>query len=191
MPGACLITSTSGPPRPLVSSLSAPLRVTSARLGDPDPCIAAENPAAIDSTETNTTTTPAMPTIATAEELRRAGIVRRFSAMTAVVCRSQRISGPPQRVGDPEPHRPQRRGRARQEAQRQHQRDAERDVARRQPEDGQETAGGVALLHEEPGGCQPEPAADQHDEERFGKNEPEDRASGEAERLQHRKLARP
>ena len=39
----------------------------------PDPCMAAANPAAIDSTETNTTTTPAIPMIATADELSRAG----------------------------------------------------------------------------------------------------------------------
>src|SRR5688572_5657197 len=179
MPGACLITSMSAPSSPLVISVSAPLRITSARLGEPDPCMAAENPAAIDSTETNTTTTPAMPTIATAEELRRAGIVLRFSAITAVVCRSHRISGPPQRVGDPEPHRTERRCRARQESHRQHQGDADRDVARRQPEDGQETARGIALLHEQPGGCEPEPAADQHDEERFGEHERENRASRE------------
>ena len=65
MPGACLMMSTSAPETPLVISLSAPLRITSARSGDPDPCIAAANPAAIDSTDTNTTTTPAMPTMAT------------------------------------------------------------------------------------------------------------------------------
>ena len=61
MPGACLMMSTSAPSRPLVNSLSAPLRITSARFGEPDPVIAAEKPAAIDSTETNTTTTPANP----------------------------------------------------------------------------------------------------------------------------------
>ena len=85
MPGACLMTSTSGPLRPLVISLSAPLRITSARSGEPDPCIAAVKPAAIDSTDTNTTTTPAMPTMATPDELRRCGIVRMFSASTASV----------------------------------------------------------------------------------------------------------
>ncbi len=86
IPGACLMTSTSGPPRPLVISPSAPLRMTSARLGDPDPRMAAENPAAIDSTDTKTMTTPAMPTMATIDEPRRAGMVLKLSAMTASVC---------------------------------------------------------------------------------------------------------
>ena len=85
MPGACLMTSTSGPPRPLVISLSAPLRMTMARVGDPDPRIAAVNPDAIESTDTNTTTTPAMPTMATPDEPSRCGMVRRLSAVTAMV----------------------------------------------------------------------------------------------------------
>ena len=73
MPGACLMMSTSAPPRPLVISLSAPLRITSARVGEPEPRIAAVKPAAIDSTETSTTTTPAMPTMATPDEPSRCG----------------------------------------------------------------------------------------------------------------------
>ena len=85
MPGACLMISTSGPPRPLVISLSAPLRMTSARLADPDPRMAAANPAEIDSTDTKTTTTPAMPITATADEPSLAGMVRRLSAMMATV----------------------------------------------------------------------------------------------------------
>ena len=85
IPGACLMTSTSVPLRPLVISLSAPLRITSARSGEPEPCIAAVKPAAIDNTDTNTTTTPAMPMMATPDELRRCGIVRMFRASTASV----------------------------------------------------------------------------------------------------------
>jgi hypothetical protein len=68
VPGACLITSTSFRLRPLVISLSAPLRITMARDGEPEPRIAAVKPDAIDSTETNTTTTPAMPTMATPDD---------------------------------------------------------------------------------------------------------------------------
>ena len=71
--------------RPLVISLSAPLRMTSARVGEPDSRIAAVNPAAIDSTDTSTTTTPAMPTMATPDEPSRCGMVRRLSAVTAMV----------------------------------------------------------------------------------------------------------
>ncbi len=89
MPGACLMTSASGPSNPLVISLSDPLRSTSARRGDPASSSAAPNPAAIDSTETNTTTTPAMPTIATADELNRCGMVRTLNARTAATCRNQ------------------------------------------------------------------------------------------------------
>src|ERR1700752_1991084 len=138
MPGACLMTSTSAPSRPLVISLSAPLRITGARLGEPDPVIAAEKPAAIDSTDTNTTTTPAIPTTATADELSRAGIVRRFSAVTAMICLSAlamiSASPPPQRVGDREPHGGHRRHDARQHPHEGHQGDAYQHVARRQHE---------------------------------------------------------
>ena len=84
-PGACLMMSTSGPPSPLVISLSAPLRITSARDVDPEPCMAAVKPEAIDSTETSTITTPAMPMMATPDEPSRCGMVRRLSAVTASV----------------------------------------------------------------------------------------------------------
>ena len=85
MPGAWRIRSDSVPLTPLVISLSAPLRITSARLGDPASDIAAVKPEAIDSTDTSTTTTPAMPMIATPEEPSRCGMVRRFSSVTATV----------------------------------------------------------------------------------------------------------
>ena len=77
--------SASTPVRPLVISLSAPLRITSTRAGEPASCIAALNPAAIDSTDTSTTTTPAMPMMATPDEPRRCGMVRRLRAVTANV----------------------------------------------------------------------------------------------------------
>ena len=83
MPGACLTMSVSGPVRPLVISDCDPLRRTIARLGDPVPCTAALNPSLIDSTDTSTTTTPAMPMTATTDELNRCGIVRMLTSVTA------------------------------------------------------------------------------------------------------------
>ena len=47
--------------RPLVISLSAPLRNTIATSGAPDTVIARRKPAAMESTPTSTPTTPAMP----------------------------------------------------------------------------------------------------------------------------------
>jgi hypothetical protein len=78
-----------GAAEPAVISLSAPLRITIARIGDPDSCIAAVKPCAIESTETSTTTTPAMPTTATLDDPSRRGIVRRLSDVTATVCAIQ------------------------------------------------------------------------------------------------------
>ena len=79
---------------PLVISLSAPLRITIARLGEPASAIAAVKPEAIESTDTSTTTTPAMPMMATPEEPRRCGMVRRFSSVTATVWLNQWNIGP-------------------------------------------------------------------------------------------------
>src|SRR6478672_8790788 len=133
MPGASFTVSTPMLSMPLVSSLSAPLRRTSARSGEPEPRMAAEKPAAIDSTDTKTTTTPAMPTIATPDEPSRAGIVRRLSAITASVWRIHfATSASPERFGDPQPHGAPGGQRAGQHAHRQHQREAEQDVLRRQ-----------------------------------------------------------
>ncbi len=84
MPGACLTMSVSGPVRPLVISDCDPLRRTIARSGDPVPCTAALKPSPIDSTDTSTTTTPAMPMTATIEELSRCGIVRMLTSVTAM-----------------------------------------------------------------------------------------------------------
>ena len=57
-----------------------------ARRCDPVPAIAVRNPAAIDNTETKTTTTPAIPIMATAQDPILAGIVRRLVSITATVC---------------------------------------------------------------------------------------------------------
>src|SRR6478735_3690306 len=111
-PGACLMMSTSGAEIPLVISLSAPLRSTSARESDPVCSIAAEKPCAIDNTDTSTITTPAMPTMATPEEPSRCGMVLKFNIVTANVWEIKFTSGPPQRVGDLQVHRRERRQRA-------------------------------------------------------------------------------
>ena len=151
---------------PLVISLSAPLRMTSARSREPDPCIAAVKPAAIDSTDTNTTTTPAMPTIATAEELRRCGIVRMFSAMTASVCRSQSMrqllrsaSVIFSRIAR------DRRQQASEHAHRRHQPDAKPQIAGRQHEDGSMPLVGSPLWTMSQATRSPRPPARTGDEE--------------------------
>src|SRR6188472_2738636 len=75
--------------------------------------IAALKPSPIDNTATKTTTTPVMPTTATSDELSRCGMVRMLTAVTASACFRNRIgSAPPQRVGDPQPHRRDRRNRS-------------------------------------------------------------------------------
>ena len=65
MPGACLMMSTSGPLEAARHLAVGAAAHDQRAIGLPDPCIAAVNPAAIDSTETKTTTTPAMPMMAT------------------------------------------------------------------------------------------------------------------------------
>src|SRR6185295_18305982 len=99
--------------RPLVISESAPARITRTRFGEPALTMAARKPADTDNTATNTMTTPAMPTIATADELMRRGIVRMLSIVTASVCLSQLMSVSPQSVDNAEAHRRQTRHRAR------------------------------------------------------------------------------
>ena len=59
--------------------------MTMARVGEPESRIAAVNPEAIDSTDTSTMTTPAIPTMATPDEPRRCGIVRKLRAVTASI----------------------------------------------------------------------------------------------------------
>jgi len=95
MPGASLMILVSVPSSPLVISVSEPGRITSARPREPDPTIALENPAEIDNTDTKTTTTPAIPIMATAEEPNLLGIVRRLSIITAAVCLSHLTQFPP------------------------------------------------------------------------------------------------
>src|SRR5687767_14129744 len=146
--------STSGPPRPLVITLSAPLRITIARTGDPDASMAATKPCAIDNTETSTITTPAIPTIATPDEPRRCGMVRRLTIVTANVCfrkftvsfslwpstsKSQNLQwlASPQRISDLEVHRVDRRPESGDDAERNHQSGACPHVPRRQHEDRQ------------------------------------------------------
>src|SRR5262245_14063083 len=123
--------STSAGPSPLVISLSAPLRITSARLSEPDSSIAAAKPCAIDNTETSTITTPAMPTMATPEEPSRCGMVRRLSNVTAMVWLIRFTSAPPQRVGDLEVHRREGRQRAGDQAEDDDHDRADRDIASR------------------------------------------------------------
>src|SRR5947207_7447077 len=137
MPGASLMILVSAPSIPLVISVSEPARSTSARLGEPDPPIACENPAEIDNTDTKTTTTPAIPIMATAEEPNRLGIVRRLTIMIAIVCLSQFtrcLLIPSKSVGNSQPHGPHCRHDSRQQAHQQHEHDAGYDVARRQRE---------------------------------------------------------
>ena len=128
------MTSTSGPDRPLVISLSAPLRITSARDGEPEPRMAAVKPAAIDSTDTSTTTTPAMPTMATpdeAEPLRNGPQVERRDGKRLRDPAEHYVSGAPQRVGDLQLHALKRGHQAGEQAQPDDQRRPNSHVARR------------------------------------------------------------
>ncbi len=72
-------------------SLSLPARSTMAISSDPPPAITRSNPAEIESTATNTATTPAKPTTATAEEPSRCVRLLRLTTVTASVSRSHRI----------------------------------------------------------------------------------------------------
>jgi hypothetical protein len=71
--------------------VSEPVRNIRALSREPEPINAALNPAEMESTDTKTMTTPAMPMMATTEDPRREGIVRRLTDMTAIVCFSQFI----------------------------------------------------------------------------------------------------
>ena len=83
MPGASWMMRVWSPRRPLVISVSLPARRINTTFGSPDACIVALTPSAIDSTATNTRTTPAMPMTATLDEPSRARIDRRFTDVTA------------------------------------------------------------------------------------------------------------
>src|SRR4051812_9077276 len=130
IPGASRIMRTSVPSRPLVISVSTPFRRMSARSADPVPIIADENPEEIDSTDTNTITTPAIPMIATMEDPSRDGMVCRFISVTAIVCLSQVITflRPSQRVGNLKTHRTHSRHDAGYQSHQQHQDDSSSDV---------------------------------------------------------------
>ena len=169
MPGACLMTSASGPSKPLVISLSDAAAQHERAPRRAGACSAAAKPAAIDSTDTNTTTTPAMPMMATADELKplrnRPHAEREHrrnlpqpSHLTSLNRRTFERRTPHDSL-----HAllsasvirsrmaATRRHDAGQDAHRHHQPHAEQHVARRQQEDRQQAAGRVAALHEQPG----------------------------------------
>jgi hypothetical protein len=70
---------------PLVISESAPARITITVSSSPTVFIALRNPSAIDSTPTNTITTPMMPTTATADDPARCPSDRRLTLVTAMI----------------------------------------------------------------------------------------------------------
>src|SRR5207244_2161990 len=70
--------------------------------GSPTVAMAALKPSAIDSTPRKTTTTPAMPMIATVDDPSRWRIERRLTPVTAMICESMTLV-PPQGVHDAEP----------------------------------------------------------------------------------------
>jgi hypothetical protein len=71
--------------RPLPISSVAPLRRTIATSRAPDNVRTARKPALIDSTPMSTMTTPAMPTSATTDEVRRSDMLRRFIEVIAEI----------------------------------------------------------------------------------------------------------
>ena len=81
-PGASPIVRMASRSRPLVISLSEPLRSTTATSGEPDTVIARRNPSAIASTPTSTPTTPAIPTAAVSAAALRSGSERRLYQAT-------------------------------------------------------------------------------------------------------------
>ena len=82
-PGASLTIRATSRPRPLDISLFAPSRRTIAMSSRPVDVTARRNPCAIDRTPTNTTTTPAMPAVATMAEPLRRGMVHTPNHVTA------------------------------------------------------------------------------------------------------------
>src|SRR5258705_6440642 len=190
-PGASLMMSASAPLNPLVTSESAPRRITIARLGEPASAIAARKPSPIDSTATKTITTPAMPTIATADELRRCGMVRTLSAETMNVWETHRNTlRPPERVGDAQAHRGHRGQRAGDEPERGAQGQPDDHVAGTHDEDRQQRIVEGAAAHDCPHDGQAESAADQRQKHRFSEHKHQDERVREPARLQHGKLAR-
>ena len=119
MPGVSMMSRAVSPLRPLVISVSLPARMTITVCGSPTPAIAALKPSAIDSTPRKTTTTPAMPMIATADEPSRCRIDRRLTRGDRDDLRQHGL-GPPQGVDDAEPLRLERRHGAGREPQHDH-----------------------------------------------------------------------
>ena len=194
MPGACLMTSTASPARPLDISSLAPPRMMRARSGWPAFFIAARKPSAIDSTATNTMTTPAMPTTATADEPRRWRMVRmlsqatekiwvkkrhgwvRYAFRSASVILSRIAAGRRQDAG--ERCRPATIS----------------ATPSTMSRGGSVNAGSMPPVGSPP--CtmsqarnRPEPAADEGDEQRLGQHQREHRRVREAEGLEHGQLA--
>ena len=86
IPGACLMTSTSGPLRPLVISLSAPPRMTSARSGEPDALHRRLKSGCNRQHRDEHDDDAGDADDGDADELSRCGMVRMFSESTASVC---------------------------------------------------------------------------------------------------------
>src|SRR5215510_16377355 len=101
--------------------------------GSPAPFIAAWKPSAIESTATNTMTTPTIPSTATAEDPRRCLIELKLTAVTARICPIMRPrSTPSERVDDLQPLRLDRRQDASRQSERGDQTDPECRVTGRQ-----------------------------------------------------------
>ena len=143
MPGVSMIRRAVSPLRPLVISVSLPARITMTVCGSPTSLIAFRKPSAIDSTPRNTSTTPAMPMIATTEEPIRCEIDRRLTPVTAKICESIALV-PPQRVDDAKAAGLDGRQRAGDDAEQQHQRGPDHEIAHREKERRQEPAGRIA-----------------------------------------------
>jgi len=92
-PGASAMIRVESRRKPLTISLSAPLRSTIAESGDPEEVIARRNPTRMDSTPTNTVTTPAIPTTDAATEPRRWGTLNSPNAVTEPTWENQ-LAGP-------------------------------------------------------------------------------------------------
>ena len=185
MPGACLMMSTSGPSRPLVISLSAPLRMTSARPRRSGP-LHRRREARGDRQHRHEDDDDAGD--ADDGHGRRAeplpGIVRRLSASTASVCLSHLSHDSAtrhvllsQRVGDPQPHG--RRSPASRPPAGPSATISPTPIARSRggsTKIGSRPPVGSPLLHEQPGQRQAEAAADERDEQRLGEHQRQDRA---------------
>src|SRR5262245_7396054 len=187
------MTRTASPARPLVISVSLPALRISTTSGSPEAFIVAFTPSAIDRTATKTSTTPAMPMTATAEEPSRAGMERMLTPVTAMICDSISFSSvSPKGVDDPQAAGLPRGQEPGADPQRQHQADAGHDGRRREVERRQQPVRRIAAQGDE-GVRQAETqeAADTGDERRFEQDHPGNAALAESERLQHGQLVDP